>query len=775
MATPITRWLLSILVTSVSAAAADPPAPPSDLQCFRPCDETNCHVDIRCTWDPKSDPKIPTNYTLHWEPNNNHTGHVKGGTSLDGRIPRKDFSGGGELRVWVEVVNQNGSNKSQAVVFNVEEITKPPPPKDITAEQEPLEFMWNASCIESPRSCEIRYRTKGETDWPKLENETHGSYAVEEPDPFTVYEFQVRCVCDGGLMSDWSKIHSVRSAESDPVGEVDLWRDCGISPISSDCFLTWKSLSDSQARGFIHGYNLTIFYSNGSELQMSTAEPNRQYVHEIVEQLCSNGTTKWFLNATLKDVSSVSIFAYSSQGATNQSFLTISTTGKEENAVKVNLNMNKENLSVSWDPPSDVSELKEYVVQYKQAGSPPGREFDWIRVNKSQNRTFFKGQFQEHKAYQVSVFKVLNSNEVLHLSSEIGFSHQKVLLAVPSFKVETLLETEVTLHWKPIPLSEQTARIWCYEIGYKWLDTQKVFNVNASNDHQTFTLRDLSPGNYEVWMRAITDFGHEANATETFKINHQQDIGLLIPVLFVVVLLCVCIGCISLSVCPGPIKACPLISSCVSEKVPDPRNSHIFKQMKHQFNDPLGWICIPVCEPQPMISVLEVVKIKSPNLDPDGLTGPVTGDKFSQDDQREDAVPVESGRLDRRYGKEPYSKMVDSDEETSGSSSEEEQFTSGYEQHFMPSPLEFNESLDFICIPVSETQPKNSEGLIGPVVGDECSEMESQDDQREGGREVYNKMDDFYEETGDFCSSSEEEQFTSGYEKHFMPSPLEVL
>lgn len=89
-----------------------------------------------------------------------------------------------------------------------------------------------------------------------------------------------------------------------------------------------------------------------------------------------------------------------------------------------------------------------------------------------------------------------------------------------------------------------------------------------------------------------------------------------------------------------------------------------------------------------MISVLEVVKIKSPNLDPDGLTGPLTGDKFSQDDQREDAVPEESGRLDRRYGKEPYSKMVDSDEETSGSSSEEEQFTSGYEQHFMPSPLE---------------------------------------------------------------------------------------
>nr|XP_024656881.1 interleukin-12 receptor subunit beta-2-like [Maylandia zebra] len=438
MARPITRWLLSILVTSVSAAAADPPAPPSDLECFRPCDETSCHVDIQCTWDPKSDPKIPTNYTLHWEPAHNHDSHVKGGTSLDGRIPREDFSGGGELRVWVEAVNQNGSNKSQPVVFNVEGITKPPPPKDITAEPEPLEFLWNTSCIESSGHCDIRYRTKGETDWPKFEDEVHSTYAVEEPDLFTVYEFQVRCDCGTGLMSDWSKIHSVRSSESDPVGEVDLWRDCGISPLSSDCFLTWKSLSDSQARGFIRGYNLTVFYSNGSKLQMSTAEPNRQYVHEIVEQLCSNGTTN----------------------------------GKEENVLKVNLEMNKENLSVSWDPPSDVSELEEYVVQYKQAGSPPGREFDWIRVKKSQNGTFFKGQFQEYKAYQVSVFKVLNSKEVLHLFTEIGYSRQKALLAVPSFKVETLTETEVTLHWKAIPLSEQTARIWCYEIGYKWSCTR---------------------------------------------------------------------------------------------------------------------------------------------------------------------------------------------------------------------------------------------------------------------------------------------------------------
>lgn len=44
-----------------------PPASPSDLECFRPCDETECHVDIQCTWLSEPDPESPTNHTLHWE------------------------------------------------------------------------------------------------------------------------------------------------------------------------------------------------------------------------------------------------------------------------------------------------------------------------------------------------------------------------------------------------------------------------------------------------------------------------------------------------------------------------------------------------------------------------------------------------------------------------------------------------------------------------------------------------------------------------------------
>lgn len=102
-------------------------------------------------------------------------------------------------------------------------------------------------------------------------------------------------------------------------------------------------------------------------------------------------------------------------------------------------------------------------------------------------------------------------------------------------------------------------------------------------------------------------------------------------------------------------------------------------------------------EPHHKISLVEVVEKKSRDFNPDKLTTPVVGDGCSQidfqDDQRKDVVTEECDRTDQRYGREEYSKMLDSDEERDGcwSSTDEEPFTSGYEKHFMPTDMEILE------------------------------------------------------------------------------------
>lgn len=48
-----------------------------------------------------------------------------------------------------------------------------------------------------------------------VQNDTfHGVYTFLSPQPYTVYEFQVRCACEEYLISDWSAVHRVETAEA---------------------------------------------------------------------------------------------------------------------------------------------------------------------------------------------------------------------------------------------------------------------------------------------------------------------------------------------------------------------------------------------------------------------------------------------------------------------------------------------------------------------------------------------------------------------------------
>ncbi|KAM6965905.1 interleukin 12 receptor, beta 2a, like [Tautogolabrus adspersus] len=733
MATLKTSWLLSIWLVSLSKCSASegPPAPPSRPDCYIPCDE-KCQVDIHCTWEPRPDPQIPTNYTLHWEPANKEDQHGIIGSSSSGVIHREQFLNHGDLRVWVQAKNQHGYSESPDAKFNTADIHMPSPPKVTLSEhQDVLEVEWNATC--DPQHpvghCDLQHRTQEDQEWLQVK-EVYRSFTLDNPRPCTVYEFQVRCSCDNGFMSDWSAIHRIASREMAPVAELDVWADCGIIPESHDCVLTWKELPPLQACRLILGYEVRLSYKNSTVklVNVSTAEPRGLLVCE--EMQCQ-------FNSSLKDVSSVSVSAYNRHGGTVPSYLSVPETAfvslerKEKNEQEIHLNVTEENLTVSWKQPHQLSDnLKEYVVQYKQAGCPLGQGFDWVKVSKTQKTAIFKGQFKKYTPFRVSLISVSRSNKIHHLLSAVGYSLEGAPSKVPSFKRLSSSATRAKLTWEPVPLLEQNGTILYYQIG---VNRETVYNVSAS---KTSELLHLSPGHkYEVWIRAVTAAGPGEHSTITF---HQKHTGItlckllhllytffslsvslsgnLTPVLLgIFIPVAVCISVALLCACRGGKKVCPLMLSCLYEKVPDPRNSQIFRKVKNQINDPLGWICIPVCEPHPKISLLEVVEIQSCSFkskqketsDPEGLTRPV-GDGFSpmdcMDDEREDAVTEETHRTDRKYGAEAYSKIVDSDEERDEekeeeeeeredcwSSSTEEPLESGYEKHFMPTALEILE------------------------------------------------------------------------------------
>ncbi|XP_068193973.1 interleukin 12 receptor, beta 2a, like [Antennarius striatus] len=686
---------LVILSSGFSPAiSGGPPAPPSPPECFIPCDHKSCLVHINCTWEERQEPEIPTIYSLHWEPASSKEGHWINGSTLSRQILREQFSYHGELRVWVQAKNQYGSAKSQEVVFNTANIIKPPPPTITSSHQDSLEIFWNSTCIQLQLSsglCEVRHRTGVDQAWFE-DGEIYGSYSFDNLLPCMTYEVQVGCACGRGLRSDWSEIHSVQGTETAPVGELDVWGDCGIFPETIDCVLTWKRLPVSQACGVILGYEVTLLYKNGTAVLVNVSRVKPRHHLLCDEKICC-------FTVAFKTGSSASVSAYNAHGATVPSYFVVPFSGKEENHQGLHLRMDEENLTVSWDVPLQHSDnLQKYLVQYKQVGAPAGQTFDWVKVNKSQTTTFFKGQFTKYTPYQVSLFTVSYRGEVHHLLSVIGYSRQRIPSTLPSLKVISIATTHVTFLLEPIPLAKQEGLVLHYQIG---IDTQNVRNVSAVPQHEnkTFEVQHLSSGqSYVAWIRAVTAAGLGEKASTMFETKHEEYFGKF-SILFGVICLFVICLLVFTSICCGESKVIPLLSPCYCDKVPDPRNSHIFREMKHQLNDQITWICIPVYEPHPEISLLEIVEIQpwaskssvEKFSDADGLNNQLIRDgsshKDCQNGQREDAVIEEFQWTEDKHGGEAYSKKVDSDEERENEdycSSSEEEHSTGYEKHFMP-------------------------------------------------------------------------------------------
>ncbi|CAL8272149.1 unnamed protein product [Lota lota] len=671
------RWLLSIFLVIVPntiynmkscLAEQGGPPPPSLLGCHIPYEYKGMMVRsaIQCVWDPGPPSKTPSIYTLHWESADSSEQTVRG-SNTSAYIQPTLVSSHSELSVWVEAENQHGSASSPKSTFNTANIMKPATPTITQHNLEPLEIYWESKCSMQGLSeghCQVRHRVAPDEGWPEVEEGFHGVYCLENVLPYSWYEFQVRCACPGSLLSDWSQVYKVESPRAAPVGLLDIWSECKLAPQSSECVLMWKRPPRWHAGGEILGYVVTLSRWDGTATVV-----NASTVANASDQLTCD-KKRCHLKATLTNVTAVNISAFTAYGATIPACLHIPLSAQENRGDALQVEINSEVLVVSWNPPTRyINNQSKYVVQYKQAGLPQTKGFDWIRLDRSQMSATLTGQFEKYIAYQVALFLVSPNGSSDHISSAVGYVHQGIPPNVPSFEVVTVKANSVKVTWKPIPLPQRRGVIVCYQIG---LDSQRVYNLSEpqGDEDRSFWLEHLDPGqNYEVWIRAITEAGPGPNSTVTFKTEDLE--GFDYNILFVLAMFIPLISFLLMR------KFSWVFKECIGfKKVPDPSNSHVFQKMNHQINGSMFLICVPVEEPDPVLSHLEIVKFQ------DEMAGGQIGDRGSQGamkglmDQGEWAG---SGNTASR--EDCYSKMTDSDSDT-------DIFPSDYEKHFIPTAMD---------------------------------------------------------------------------------------
>ncbi|KAJ8283449.1 hypothetical protein COCON_G00022990 [Conger conger] len=637
----------------ITAYPPSPPSPPAP----------RCHIlsdgipDLHCDWGPGGDARLPDTharlpeiYTLHWEPTLEGSSFPDGMTvkTMNATILRKDIQLANDMTVWVVANNSLGSVQSQKYSFNTGAVVKPRPrwsPRTCL-----MPFTWRfcgTSCVWHGSTCPTSAAgpsTAGPTRSPgPRENTWLSTGSCWGTEPFTAYVFRVRCACPGSsYWSDWSDDYTAQTAEAAPVGVVDVWSDSR----ETDQAVVWKELPLSQARGTVLAYEVAVEHGGGNRtvLNVTTAQAGG-----------SNDTGACCrLLLPLLGVTAVTISAINSVGRTRPALLALPTTGDPmPGLLSVSVVMKRRAFAVSWDLPSPLAEtIEEYVLQQEVAGLLVALGFDWTRANTTQRSIILTGAFQNYTPYSLSLFAV-SGGRSRRLGSVIGYTRQG------EFQVSRLSSSDATLTWQHIPLNKRMGVIQCYRLRQRDGPEHTVDGNSTS-----LQVSSLQPGQvYQFWIAAQTEAGAGSENTLQFSTRYHTDdytsTVLTTLALFGLGLLVVFL------LCRHRRAVYSVLPVWCFDKVPDLANSKVFLQT------PVWTRPCPTVDSDPVLCQLEV--LEAPPL----KWGLTEGDAEEEEEEEEE----ESGSESKQSMEESDIYMLTGEEE-------EKPFFSGYEKHFMPSPLE---------------------------------------------------------------------------------------
>ncbi|XP_051898236.1 interleukin-12 receptor subunit beta-2-like isoform X2 [Pristis pectinata] len=278
----------------------------TDLFCFR----LNKDSEVKCTWSPSINTLNTTEYFFHLEEGSNELFQVPTNLTLV-TLERKILSAG---KCYIARVKANNTELS-SLEFFIEDIVKPNPPANVSAKPAPddptiimIEWTKPTNLDSSVNfQFELQYRMAGQKNWTEVSHDEIEvqaiSYCLEDLQPFTQYEFRVRCRRDGEtnrkLWSNWSAVIRAKTLEASPDAVLDVWfMRRGLGSIT----LLWKPLEQHQARGIIRRY--------------SVSEWDAEEMSKVTNITCCNIS----LSETTRHVTAT---AYNSVGATEPAKLNL--------------------------------------------------------------------------------------------------------------------------------------------------------------------------------------------------------------------------------------------------------------------------------------------------------------------------------------------------------------------------------------------------------------------------------------------------------------------
>ncbi|XP_063787196.1 interleukin-27 receptor subunit alpha isoform X2 [Pseudophryne corroboree] len=394
----------------------------------------------------------------------------------------------------------SGGDKEEALIFTYSHdgenvFIRPPALNSSVSEDMTVEVFWeNPADSPHPLLVELRYRILGDSSWT-LANESDlevNAYSLDDPEPYTKYEFQIRYLPDeqqknrGSL---WSESYVLTTPEDVPTGTLDVWRSLEKWPL---LLIMWKPLSPQSARGEILNYHVVF---SGTE-------------SKITEALCCSMIMP-------AQTTHVCVSARNSKGLGNGTCLTPLCSGISLFGGRAWGDASGR-INVWWEEPLSPRLPLSYLVEWREDGN---KQLNWTRSQTANQTLILPDVFTTGVLYHISVFALKDDECVANLSTET-YSLEGVPSASPNFFIHVLTSTEAVISWDEIPVQHRRGNLKHYSIYVNSTDRYQHHKVYSGNE----TLSGLSPGTvYTVWMTATTTAGEGPPSTgKTFQTTAKR-------------------------------------------------------------------------------------------------------------------------------------------------------------------------------------------------------------------------------------------------------------
>ncbi|KAG7225884.1 hypothetical protein INR49_014312, partial [Caranx melampygus] len=340
---------------------------------------------------------------------------------------------------------------------------------------------------------QIEFTPMGQLD-VQVNNMTESNYSslvcLFRPDMTYAVRLRHRYQGPWSPWSPWSNAVQGQTAEDAPSAAPAFWRRVKQTDKSGQRLISllWKPLPHSRANGRVFLYNVTCQTDSAEVLSdhgscRDLHDTNLSCSLLLLAERCSCALTASNAAGTSPEAR---IWFLGSSETELPAPPQISITPLDDNS-----------LDVSWTAPASPS-VSGFVVEWSAVREKRSSVLHWERVNGSCTALIITEGVKPLELYAVSVTALYGGRVAGRDGTLYIYTRQGVPSAGPNVEVLKISSGQVELSWSPVPVEERHGFIRSYTLHYG----ESV----PGHDHR-YSLGNLLPGNYHIFMQANTDAG----------------------------------------------------------------------------------------------------------------------------------------------------------------------------------------------------------------------------------------------------------------------------